>query len=92
MRINFVLNPDFESYREQLLETLQDFENRGEYVTKGKRNTIKKVILNDAVFNIKQFKKPSGFIGRYLLRKFQFISIAAGQLGHRPDISNYAGT
>ena len=61
MRINFVLNPDFESYREQLLETLQDFENRGEYVTKGKRNTIKKVILNDAVFNIKQFKKPSGF-------------------------------
>jgi len=69
MRINFVLNPDFESYREQLLETLQDFENRGEYVTKGKRNTIKKVILNDAVFNIKQFKKPSGLkalIYRYL--------------------------
>ncbi len=61
MRINFVLNTEFEAYRKQLLAVLDDFENQGSYLVKGKRNTIKKVVVDDVTFNIKQFKKPSAF-------------------------------
>ena len=83
MRINFVLNPDFESYREQLLEMLKDFDTQGEYVTKGKRNTIKKISVNGTVFNTKQFKNPGWF------NAFVYKYLRAGKAKRSYEYANY---
>lgn len=58
---NFILHTQFESKRETLLAILGDFNNQGEDVVKGERNSIKKVVVDGQVFNIKQFKNPNAF-------------------------------
>ncbi|RMA58569.1 lipopolysaccharide kinase InaA family protein [Ulvibacter antarcticus] len=69
MHSTFVVHPKFESSKPQLEEVLAHFSEKGEYVTMGERNVIKKVIVNGTVFNLKKFKTPNifqGFVYRFL--------------------------
>ena len=61
MRENFVIHPKYSHLAAALKDSLQHFAERGEYVTKGERNVIKKVTLEGTVFNIKKFKTPNAF-------------------------------
>lgn len=58
MRENFVVNPEYSHLTDELRQVLRNFSNVGEYVVKGARNDIKKVILDDVSLNIKKFKSP----------------------------------
>jgi hypothetical protein len=59
MRDNFVIHPKYSHLATKLREVLNNFSERGEYVTQGERNVIKKVKLEGATFNIKKFKTPN---------------------------------
>ncbi len=45
----------------KLRDVLHNFSEKGEYVTKGERNVIKRVQLEGVSFNIKKFKTPNVF-------------------------------
>lgn len=61
MRENFIINPKYSHLAEKLKEVLHDFSLKGEYVTKGERNVIKKIAIESITFNIKKFKTPNVF-------------------------------
>lgn len=69
MKEVFVVHPKYEAFRKELQHLFHSFENSGEYVTKGERNVIKKVNLNDTAITIKKFKDPN-FIQRFV---YQFL-------------------
>lgn len=69
MRETFVVHPDYTELKPELLRALAEFDSIGEYVSKGDRNVIKKVLVHDITINIKRFKKPNFFqalVYRYL--------------------------
>ncbi len=78
----FVLHPKYEHLRETLSEVLQNYSERGESVTQGERNEIKKIRLEGRVVNIKKFKTPNivqGYVYRFLRkskakRSFEYAS------------------
>jgi len=59
MRANFIVHPHYSHLAADLKNVLQDFSQKGMYVTKGKRNVIKKFEINGVFFNIKKFKTPN---------------------------------
>lgn len=59
MRDIFVVHPHYSQLLPQLKIVLQNFSTSGEYVTKGKRNIIKKVEIDGVFYNIKKFKTPN---------------------------------
>ncbi len=61
MKHNVVLNPPYSNLLGDIVTLLQDFDNQGEYVTKGDRNVIKKVTVKGVTLNIKKFKTPNFF-------------------------------
>ncbi len=61
MRENFVIHPDYSPLAAKLMDVLINFSKKGEYVTKGDRNVIKRVQLEGTIFNIKKFKTPNVF-------------------------------
>jgi len=68
MQENFVIHPAYAAKAEDLRAFLNNFATQGEYVVEGARNIIKKVVLGNEVFNVKQFKSPS--IGQALVYRF----------------------
>ncbi|GEQ85844.1 hypothetical protein ULMS_13520 [Patiriisocius marinistellae] len=58
---NLAINPAYSHLLGELVAVLQDFENQGEYVTKGERNVIKKATIQGVKLNIKKFKTPNFF-------------------------------
>lgn len=66
---NFVIHPDYSHLGPQLKEVLFSFSERGEYVTQGGRNEIKKVELEGLTINVKKFKTPNAlqsFVYKYI--------------------------
>jgi hypothetical protein len=63
MHSTFVVHSKFEHLKPELEKLINNFEEVGEFVTRGERNVIKKVIIAGKTFNIKSFKKPSFFQG-----------------------------
>lgn len=61
MHENFVIHPNYSHLAAKLTEVLHNFSKKGEYVTKGERNVIKKVQIGETYFNIKKFKTPNAF-------------------------------
>lgn len=61
MRENLVINPKYSHILAELKVALLNFEEIGEYVTKGDRNIIKKIEIDGVYFNIKKFKTPNFF-------------------------------
>ena len=59
MATHFVIHPEYLAFEKRLRKVLSQFETSGSYVTKGDRNTIKKIELNGKLFNIKKFKTPN---------------------------------
>lgn len=55
------LHKDYQFLKTDILDFLQNFDTKGEYVVKGDRNSIKKVVLQNVEVNVKQFKKPNSF-------------------------------
>ena len=82
MRENLVINPNYAQLQSALKNNLLNFEEIGEYVTKGERNVIKKIHLDGINYNIKKFKTPNffqSFIYQYFRkskasRSFQYAS------------------
>lgn len=80
MQYNFVVHPHYARFEAELKKVMQNFSNNGEYVTRGQRNVIKMVKIDDAFFNIKKFKTPNvpqSIVYRYFrkskaLRSFEF--------------------
>ena len=69
MHYNFVVHPHYARFEDELKKVLQNFSSNGEYVTRGQRNIIKMIKIDDTFFNIKKFKTPNipqSFIYRYL--------------------------
>jgi hypothetical protein len=69
MKRSFVIHTHYRSLTTELESLLQSFQERGEYVTKGERNVIKKIAIGNEHFNIKKFKTPNllqGFVYRFL--------------------------
>ncbi|AFL81740.1 Mn2+-dependent serine/threonine protein kinase [Aequorivita sublithincola DSM 14238] len=61
MHENFVIHPNYSHLAAKLTDVLHNFSKKGEYVTKGERNVIKKVQIEETFFNIKKFKTPNAF-------------------------------
>ncbi|WP_310992326.1 lipopolysaccharide kinase InaA family protein [Aequorivita marina] len=61
MRENFVIHPNYAHLATKLSDVLHNFSEKGEYVTQGDRNIIKKVAIEGVTVNIKKFKTPNGF-------------------------------
>ncbi len=55
------IHPKFKHLETELLECITHFEERGTYVTKGERNTIKSFTIDKEVVNVKSFKTPAAF-------------------------------
>ncbi|MEM7185714.1 MAG: lipopolysaccharide kinase InaA family protein [Bacteroidota bacterium] len=63
MRETLVVHPKYQHQAEQLRQLLSRFDEVGEMVVDGDRNTIKKVLLGNTMLNIKRFKTPNLFQG-----------------------------
>jgi len=55
------IHPDFTYLKEKILDCIKNFENSGELIYGGTRNSIKTFALGEVTLNIKAFKKPSFF-------------------------------
>lgn len=55
------IHPTYQDKKEKLLAFINDFENQGEYVTKGERNVIKSFNLAGEKINVKSFRVPKAF-------------------------------
>jgi len=63
MKENFTVHSDYQSMASDLKKSLDGFAQNPDYVVKGERNVIKKIELQNSVYNIKKFKTPSFFQG-----------------------------
>lgn len=63
MHSTLVVHSNYEKLKPELERVLENFSEVGEYITKGDRNIIKKVIIEGKAFNIKSFKEPNYFQG-----------------------------
>lgn len=55
------IHPKYQDKKEAILAFINDFENQGEYVTKGERNIIKSFDMDRETINIKSFRVPKAF-------------------------------
>lgn len=58
------IHPDFKNIKSQILDCIDGFENKGNLIYGGSRNSIKTFDVHGKTINIKAFKKPS------LIKKF----------------------
>jgi len=66
---NIHCHSNYRAIEKDLMPLVANFDSLGDYVTKGQRNTIKKILINGDEINIKQFKKPhilNGFIYKFI--------------------------
>lgn len=54
-----IFNPDFIPVKSEILDSINNFNSKGEILSLGKRNTIKLFHLKSVILNIKSFKKPN---------------------------------
>jgi hypothetical protein len=69
MSLTLTIHPKFISSEKAIANFLADFEQTGEYLTKGDRNVIKKATIDGVTLTIKKFKTPNFFqalVYRYL--------------------------
>ncbi len=57
------IHPKYQDKREELLAFINEFETKGEYITKGERNVIKSYELTGEKINVKSFRTPKAFNG-----------------------------
>lgn len=58
---NIQIHPDYQEFKTQILNAIDNFSTKGDVVFEGDRNVIKKIEINKKYFNIKSFKSPSVF-------------------------------
>jgi hypothetical protein len=63
MSLDVIIHPNYLQLQGAISILLVDFENKGEYLTKGDRNVIKKATVGGVTLTIKKFKTPSLFQG-----------------------------
>lgn len=61
MKETFKVHSKYHDIASQLRSVLLDFEQQGDYLVKGERNSIKTIEISGEVFNIKRFKTPNLF-------------------------------
>jgi len=78
--MKLILNPDYKQIEIEIKDAILNFENKGQLLVKGSRNTIKIFETSEGVINVKSFKKPNlinTLVYRYLRaskakRSFEF--------------------
>lgn len=65
-----IISENFESSREEILDLVEHFEEKGELLGPGKRNKIKLFELQGIIVNIKAFKTPN-IVNRVVYRYFR---------------------
>jgi len=68
--MQFVVHPDFITYKKDISDCLEHFTEKGNEVYKGSRNSIKYFELKGITLNIKAFKKPN-FIKKIIYTYFR---------------------
>jgi hypothetical protein len=63
MKETLVVHPNYAKKKAALLDVIHRFDAVGDFVVKGERNVIKKVIVAGDIFNVKKFKTPNFFQG-----------------------------
>jgi lipopolysaccharide kinase (Kdo/WaaP) family protein len=63
MKETLIVHPDYREKTFRLRDTINRFDEVGELVMEGERNTLKKVKIEEEYFNIKKFKTPTFFQG-----------------------------
>jgi len=63
MKETLVVHPDYSEKSLRLRDVINRFDDLGELVIEGERNTLKKVKIDEEYFNIKKFKIPTFFQG-----------------------------
>ena len=63
MKETLIVNPDYSEKSFRLRDVINRFDDAGELVMEGERNTLKKVRIEEDYFNIKKFRTPSFFQG-----------------------------
>lgn len=61
MHENFVIHPNYSHMAAKLRDVLHSFSEKGEFVTSGERNVIKRINIDGLAINIKKFKTPNPF-------------------------------
>ncbi|WP_026451622.1 lipopolysaccharide kinase InaA family protein [Aequorivita capsosiphonis] len=61
MRENFEIHPNYAQLAAKLRDVFHNFSEKGEYVTQGERNVIKRIDLDGSSVNVKKFKTPNAF-------------------------------
>ena len=68
--MKYTIHPFFKSNEQQILDCINNFQNKGELFGDGKRNKIKLFDLEGKTINIKSFKKPH-FINKIIYSYFR---------------------
>ena len=61
MREKWVVSPEFKEFESELRQALDQFDQAGELVVAGDRNTIRKIEINGEWYSVKKFKQPNFF-------------------------------
>ncbi|GAA4776432.1 MULTISPECIES: Kdo domain containing protein [Flavobacterium] len=68
--MRYSINPKFLALEKRLLTIISNFDNQGEVLVKGQRNSIKLFTEENLVINIKSFKKPN-LVNKFVYRFFR---------------------
>ena len=68
--MRYSINPDFLAFEKRLLTIVNNFDNQGEILVKGQRNSIKLFTEENLIINIKSFKKPN-VVNKFVYRFFR---------------------
>lgn len=82
MAKTFAIHADFEARKDQFLKAISGFSRNEDFVTRGDRNVIKKVVIDGESYAIKKFRNPGifqGLVYRFLRkskarRSFEYAS------------------
>src|SRR5262245_38725436 len=68
--MRYSINPEFLALEKRLLDIVNNFDNQGDILVKGQRNSIKLFNENNLVINIKSFKRPN-IVNKFVYRFFR---------------------
>ncbi len=84
--VNFtsaVFSPDYENIRKHVLHAIQEFDDLGIKVGKGKRNMVKHIVVDNVHLNVKSFKVPN------LFNRFIYHSIRKSKARRSYEYAHY---
>ncbi|MDR9400942.1 MAG: lipopolysaccharide kinase InaA family protein [Psychroflexus sp.] len=82
-QINYQFHPNYKNQKDQIFQIIEKFDQIEEVVYSGKRNTLKKVTLNDQNLAIKKFHQP------IIFKRIIYTKLRSSKAKRSFDNANY---